>query len=81
MTAVARKDIIETLGPVDDVVIATIIDMGTTAQELAEAKAWIANDEAFMNAGRPLAGGRVGRIVDLIASLAEEEDEEIAGRG
>jgi hypothetical protein len=30
----------------------------------------------LMNVGRPLPGGRVGRLVDMIATISEEEEEE-----
>jgi hypothetical protein len=76
VTNVARRDIIEAFGPLDEVTISQILDMGVTPQELAEAKAWLANDEALFNAGRPLAGGRVGRLVDLVATKDEEEQAE-----
>ena len=73
MTTVTRQDIIEALGPLDDVIVAKIVEMGVTPEELAEAKGWLANDEAFVNAGRPLAGGRAGRLVDLVATKDEED--------
>ena len=73
MTTVTRRDIIEAFGPLDDVIVAKIVGMGITPQELAEAKGWLANDEAFVNAGRPLAGGRAGRLVDLVATKDEED--------
>jgi hypothetical protein len=41
------------LGDLDDVVVAKIIANGATAEELAEANAWLSNDEAMMNTGRP----------------------------
>ena len=49
------------------------------ADELAEAQAWIANDEPLMNAGRPLATGRVRELVDILAELEPDDDED--GRG
>jgi hypothetical protein len=73
VTSVTRQDIIEAFGPLDEVTMSQIVGMGVTPQELAEAKAWLANDEALLNAGRSLAGGRVGRLVDLVATKEEEE--------
>jgi hypothetical protein len=73
VTTTTRRDIIEAFGPLDDIVVAQILGMGATPQEIEEAKAWLANDEALLNAGRPLAGGRVGRLVDLVATKEEEE--------
>jgi hypothetical protein len=47
---------------------------------LAEAQAWLVNDEPLMNTGRPLPGGRVGRVIELIASAQEDEDALLEGR-
>jgi hypothetical protein len=76
MQSLTREDIIAVLGPVDDTIIADIIGMNATAEELAEAQAWISNDEALINAGRHLAQGRMGRLVDILASVTEEAEEE-----
>ena len=78
MTNITRDDVTKAVGPVDDVTIARIIGTGASAEELAEAKAWIANDEPLINAGKPLAKGRVGELVDLLTEveLTEEENEE-----
>ena len=76
MTRITRDDVTKAFGPIDDVTIAQIIGTGATPEELAEAKAWIANDEPLMNAGKPLAKGRVGELVDILTELdASEEDE------
>jgi hypothetical protein len=80
MSKLRREDIISMLGPIDDAVIAEIIRMGATSSELVEARAWIANDEALINVGQPLAGGRVGRLIEIIADL-EEEEERLAKAG
>jgi uncharacterized membrane protein YkvA (DUF1232 family) len=74
VSALTRKDVIATLGPLDDVTIASILASGASAQELAEAQAWLENDEPMINAGKPLAGGRVARLVDILATLKEEEE-------
>jgi hypothetical protein len=44
-----REQIIDALGEVEDVTVAQIIALGVTAEELAEARAWLANDEPLMN--------------------------------
>jgi len=72
--------VIAMLGELDDDVIAEIIASGATLEELAEAHAWLANDEPLMNAGRPLPGGRVARVVDIIAAISEEEEQEDVAR-
>jgi len=80
MTQITRDDVTKAIGPADDVTIAEIIGTGATAEELAEAQAWIANDEPLMNAGRPLATGRVRELIDILAELEQsEEDDAQAG--
>jgi hypothetical protein len=79
MKRVTRDDITKAVGPIDDVTIAEIIGTGATVDELAEAQAWIANDEPLMNAGKPLPSGRVGELIDILAELEPEEDDEEAG--
>ena len=76
MMRVTRGDITKAVGPVDDVTIAEIIGTGATVEELAEAQAWIANDEPLMNAGRPLATGRVGELIDILTELEQSEDDD-----
>jgi hypothetical protein len=82
MASLTRKDIAALFGDLDDVVVADIIATGATAEELAEAHAWLANDEPLLNAGRPLPGGRIARLVDILAAISEEEEaDEPALRG
>jgi hypothetical protein len=71
-----RDDVIKAVGPADDVTIAEVIGTGATVDELAEAQAWIANDEPLINAGRPLPSGRVGELIEILSELEPEEDEE-----
>jgi hypothetical protein len=80
MTSLTREDVIAILGQIDDATVAKIIASGATAEELAEARAWLANDEPLMNTGRPLATGRAGQLVEMIAAI-EEEEEELTKRG
>jgi hypothetical protein len=75
MTSLTHKDVIAMLGPLDDVTIAQIIATGATAKELAQAHAWLSNDEALMNDGRPLPAGRVARLIDLVAAIEQEDAE------
>ena len=76
---ITRDDVIKTIGSADDVTIAQMIATGATVEELAEAQAWMANDEPMMNSGRPLATGRVRELVDIFAELEPDDDED--GRG
>jgi len=75
MRRITRDDAINAVRGADDLVIAQIIGTGATVDELAEAQAWIANDEPLMNAGRPLPGGRVGELVEILNELAADEDD------
>ncbi len=77
MSRLQREDVIAALGAVDDIVIAEVVGMGATASELAEARAWVVNDEPLMNVGRPLAAGRVRRLIDIIRDL-EKDAEKLA---
>ena len=43
--------------------------------QAAEAQAWLDNNEAMMNAGKPLARARVARLVDILAAIKEEGEE------
>jgi hypothetical protein len=72
MKPLTRDDVVAALGEVDELVIADIIGTGATAEELTEAQAWLANNEPLMNSGTPLATGRVGRLVEILAQADEE---------
>ena len=76
MNRITRDDVTAAIGEVDDVTIAEIIGTGATVDELAEAEAWIANDEPLINTGRPLATGRVRELVDILSDLEPAEDDE-----
>jgi hypothetical protein len=78
MQRVTRDDVISAVGPVDDVTIAGIIGTGATADELAEAQAWIVNDDPLLNAGKPLPRGRVRELIDILAELETDEDDDKA---
>jgi hypothetical protein len=71
---ITRDEIRRVLGPVDDTLAADIVNTGANEQELAEAWAWVNSDEALINDGRPLPGGRVAELVALLAADEEEED-------
>lgn len=67
-------DVITVLGPVDQTLLADVIATGATQAELAEAFAWINNNEALIGEGRPLPSGRVATLVDLLISDEEEPE-------
>jgi hypothetical protein len=79
MRRVTRDDSAKAVGRADDVTIARIIGTGATVDELAEAQACIANDEPLLNAGRPLATGRVRELLDILAELDPDEENDEPG--
>jgi hypothetical protein len=79
MTRITRDDAIRAIGRADEAAIAEMIGTGATRDELTEAQAWMANDEPMLNAGKPLAQGRVRQLVDILSELqAAEEDDRAA---
>jgi hypothetical protein len=76
MNRITRDDVTAAIGQADDVTIAEIIGTGATVEELAEAQAWIANDEPLLNAGKPLATGRVRELIDILSELEPDEEDE-----
>ena len=78
MATPTRGDIIAALGEVDDVDIAAILGLQATVEDLAEAQAWLTHDETPINDGRRLAGGRVGRLIEILAAMEEPEEDEPA---
>jgi hypothetical protein len=74
-----REQIIRRVGDADDVTVAEIIATGCNAEELAEAHAWLANDEPLLNSGKSLPAGRVGRLVRILMALEEEKIEPGSG--
>jgi hypothetical protein len=74
MAALTREEVVGALGRIDDVTVAEIIAIGATRDELAEAQAWIANDDLLLSSGHPRAAGRVGQLVDILAAMQEDDE-------
>ena len=68
----SAEDVAAILGPAEETLVADIIRTGASREELAQAWAWVNSDEAMIGDGRPLPGGRVAALMEL---LAPEEDE------
>jgi hypothetical protein len=79
MRRITRDDAIKAVGAADDVVISQIIGTGATVEELAEALAWMENDEPLINDGKPLPSGRVGELVAIMEELEASDDDEPGG--
>jgi hypothetical protein len=71
---ITSEDVIAILGPADETLVAEVIATGATQAELAEAFAWVNNDEAMLGEGRRLPTGRVAALVDLLSPDEEEQD-------
>jgi hypothetical protein len=69
---VTRDEVVRIIGPADDRTVAQVIGTGATPEELEEARAWVVNNEAMMNAGRPLATGRVSQLIGILERVEEE---------
>jgi hypothetical protein len=80
MTVLTREGIASVLGAVEDRLASEIARTGASLDELVEAKAWVDNDEALINAGRHLASGRVGALVQILMRADEEEAPAVAER-
>jgi hypothetical protein len=76
MRRLSHDDVSRAVSEVDDVTIAEIIGTGATVEELAEAQAWLANDEPMINDLRPLAQGRVRELVDILSELEDSGGED-----
>jgi hypothetical protein len=77
MRRITREDVVKAVGQIDDVTIAKIIATGATVDELAEAQAWLANDEPLMNAGKRLATGRARELVDILSELEPGDEDDV----
>lgn len=69
MSTLTREEVAAALGSVDDHLIAEILATGASSEEFAEARAWLMNDEAPINAGAHLPSGRVGRLIEILESV------------
>ncbi len=67
-----RAEVIALIGRSDDGVLTDILKMGASRSELAEARAWIENDEAMLNAGRPVPSGRMATLVEILQAGDDE---------
>ncbi|MBM1174397.1 hypothetical protein [Microvirga arabica] len=73
-----RDEVMALTGRSDDRVVTDILTMGASRAELAEAWAWLDNDEAMLNAGRPIPAGRVARLVEMLQT--DDEDMPVVPR-
>jgi hypothetical protein len=75
--SVTRAEAAAMLGAADEQTLVDVIATGATKAEVAEAVAWVANDEAMLNEGRPLPTGRVLQVLAILTQHEEEEATEL----
>ncbi len=68
MSVLSRTSITAVLGPVGEDIAAQVAGTGASERELAEAKAWLDNDEALHDALRTFPKGRVAELVELLSA-------------
>lgn len=66
MSVITSEDVRLIFGPVEDVVVARILGLNPTREEVAAAYSWLSNNEAPMNAGQRLGSGKVAEIIDIL---------------
>ena len=63
------------IGPSDDATLSAIMGLGVTRAELAEARAWVENDEAMLNEGRRVPTGRIAEVIALLQETDEQQED------
>ena len=73
--ALTRDDVLSVIGPTAEILVTEIIATEATIEELAQAWAWMNNDEALINEGRALPSGRTAELVELLTPQDDEEEQ------
>lgn len=73
--ALTHDDVLSVIGPTDEILVTEIIATEVTIEELAQAWAWMNNDEALINEGRALPSGRTAEQVELLTPQDDEEEQ------
>lgn len=66
MATLTSEGVRRILGPVDNALLSELAATGASEQELAEANAWVTNDDVLVNDFRPLPKGRVAELVEIL---------------
>lgn len=66
MTRVSASDVTAVLGPLDEDLVARIVETGPSEAELLEAKAWMAADHYMGPEGKAPPQGRVRELCELV---------------
>jgi len=73
--ALTRDDVLSVIGPADEILVTAIIATEVTTEELAQAWAWVNNDEALINEGRAPPSGRTAELVEILTHKATRKSE------
>lgn len=75
--ALTKEAVEGVFGPLDDSAAAEIAATGASAQELREAQAWLASDEALVNDMHSLPKGRVAEVIEILRATELPSDDEL----
>ncbi|MGB3867681.1 MAG: hypothetical protein WBA29_18865 [Xanthobacteraceae bacterium] len=72
--AMTAQEITAIIGPADEQLLSEIMLTGATAEELAQAWAWVNSDDVLIDAGQPLPGGKIAELIDLLELIDDQPD-------
>jgi hypothetical protein len=72
---VTASEVVRLVGPLEDAVVARIIDTGATAAEVLEAFTWLTADDDLGTELERTRTGRVAQVYDILAPEFHEADE------
>jgi len=68
------SEIREIVGPLDDTVISTILELGATRGEILEAQAWLTSDDYLHRELRHALQGRAAQVFEVLEAELPEPD-------
>jgi hypothetical protein len=71
----AASDVREIVGALDDSLIASIVAIGATREEIQEAQAWLASDDYLHRELHHSLHGRAAAVFDILEAELENLDE------
>lgn len=72
--AMTAQEITAIIGPADEQLLSEIMLTGATAEELAQAWAWVNSDDVLIDAGQTLPGGKIAELIELLELIDDEAD-------
>jgi hypothetical protein len=67
MSRLTHEEVLVTVGPVDDIAAAEIIQTGASSAELALAQAWVSAADG--NGQREPPAGRIGQVIEILEQI------------